>query len=464
MSNITRPNSIESETDLLKACFNTNYKANFNNEDAIKIVITETEPAWYAHPHHQKIVTALTEAVQDSGEGAVGWSEVRALVATNSEARTTLRDIATADNKAISEAHARRLHKKVYEAYRSRKMLELMKDIESRAMAGDATTAYSTLVDGIFALGRDRFQSGAHPLSDYIDEALEDVEKRKNSKGIVGLETGIDALDKVAKGMQKKQLILVGARPGNYKSTVAGQVAEKAADDGKRALVCSPEMSAQQYITRLACKNCKLDYDIYNGGEYTAVQEKAIRAAIENLRDKQIIVNESGLQNITSLRQDIIRYKPDILIIDYLQLIDPDSPTGNEYRDVSAASKQINAMKKDFGIPILCCVQLSRKVEERQPPRPMSSDMRGTGTLEQDADAIFMLYHPREYARYDELTGIWTMSMWETDEDSGKNVKRKVEIDPEELEFICTKNRNGRKTDTIAYVPQARMEIVNEKP
>lgn len=463
-SKVTKPAQIESETDLLKACFNGNDSAQFNAEDAIKLVITEMEPSYFAHPHHTKIAVALAEAVQDSGEGKVGWEEVRSLIDENSQARTTLRDLVTAENKGVTEAHAKKLHKKITEAYRSRKLIELMDSVGYKAKGGNATDAFSDLMDGIFTMGRDRFASGAKPLSDFREEAHEDITVRKNSRGIVGLETGIGALDHVAKGLQKKQLVLVGARPGNYKSTAAGQVAEFVANNaGKRVVIASPEMSAVQYMTRIACKNAGLDYDVYNGGEYNDQQEKLVRGAIDDLSQLPIIVNESGLQNISSLRQDLIRFKPDLLIIDYLQLIEPDSPTENEYKDVRVAGKYINAMKKDFNIPIMCAMQLNRKVEERTPPRPISSDLRGAGTLEQDADSIFMLYHPKEYANYDELTGEWTMQVWEFDEESGKNQKRKVKVDPTELEWICTKNRNGRKTNTMSYVPQDRMVITNER-
>jgi replicative DNA helicase len=205
-------------------------------------------------------------------------------------------------------------------------------------------------------------------------------------------------------------------------------------------------MAAEQYIMRDACVIAGVDYDLYNKGTYTAEQEDKIQKALEHLRGKNIIINESGEQGIHTIRQDLIRYQPDVLLVDYAQLFLPSRPSYNEYKDVSMFSRELNALKKDFNIPIVAAVQLSRKVEERNPPRPIASDLRATGQLEQDADAIFMLYHAAFYAEEDDF-GNFTLG--------GEA------IDPTVLEFICAKNRHGKPVDTDMYVRDGDMWLYN---
>lgn len=448
---LDKPNDLDAERELLTACFK-GAGSNVTQEDIITAVITETSGEYWVHPHYQKIYIAMSEAVLDSGQGVVEWGDVRGYVDQESMARRTLTELVSASSvPPVTRKWLERNIKKLGDAYKCRKILQAQRMVEARALAGDADNAFNELLDSMFALGRQQFASGAKPLSDYLPEIHSEITTRRLSDGVVGLRTGLLPLDEGLGGLQKKTLTYIGARPGMFKSTAVGQAASNVAEvENKHVVVASPEMSAGQYATRWACKMAGVDYNDYNRGRYTEAQEKLIHEALDKLNHKNIIINESGIQNTASLRQDIIRFKPALLVIDYSQLFEPSNPTYSEYADVTRFSKELNSMKKDFGIPILAAVQLSREVEKRpvEDRRPIKSDLRSSGQIEQDADAIYMLYREKEYATQNEL-GMWVIG--------------DREIDPDKLEWVSAKNRNGSREDYMTYTREGDIWIYNER-
>ena len=447
MAQIQRPNEVDGERELLTACFRSE-NPNFDKEDVIAHTLSGLDANHFAHPWYQKIYVALQEAVADAGKGEVSWADVRGYIDESSQSRTVLKEMVTAtDVPPTNPKRIERVINNIQTAYLNRRVARLANQVEGRAVVNDST-AIELMMDGLYEITRDRFTAGAQPIEHYIDAVKKEVTYRRNTSGVVGIPTGMAPFDDVIGGLQKKMLIYLGARPGMRKSVAIGELAYNVADKAdKRALVCSPEMAAEQYIMRDACVIAGVDYDLYNKGTYTAEQEDKIQKALEHLRGKNIIINESGEQGIHTIRQDLIRYQPDVLLVDYAQLFLPSRPSYNEYKDVSMFSRELNALKKDFNIPIVAAVQLSRKVEERNPPRPIASDLRATGQLEQDADAIFMLYHAAFYAEEDDF-GNFTLG--------GEA------IDPTVLEFICAKNRHGKPVDTDMYVRDGDMWLYNE--
>jgi replicative DNA helicase len=440
---------LETEKELLTACLKEG-GASFTKEDVIREVTATLEPDYFVHDHFKKIYAGLQVAVAEAGMNEVQWSDVRQHIHPESVARQTLHDMVT-DVKLppITKSWVERSIRTLGDMYKCRRILQAQKDVELAALNGEADRAFDDLMEAVFALGRDRFHTGAQPWDYYIDEIHKNISERRNNKGIVGLETGLAPFDKVFGGLQKSHLYYLGGRPGMRKSVVCGQVAWKVVNDGKRVLLASPEMSAEQYTMRLACYMTGLDFDQYNLGKYTEDEERQLHDVVDIYRHKNLIINQSGEQGTHSLRQDIIRFRPDLVILDYSQLFSPSRPKFSEYTDLSMLSKELNTLKKDFKIPILAAVQLSRKVEEREDKRPIKSDIRSTGQFEQDADGIFMLYSDREYADHEEGTNIWRIG--------------DREIDPETLEFVCAKNRNGSTRDVTCYVREGEMFIQNER-
>lgn len=447
MSELEKPNALSDERELITACLKGG-GSSFTKEEIVTEAISELTPEHIVHPHYKKIFVAMSEVVRENGTANIEWGDVQGAIDKTSQARQTLRELINDMTiPPISGKWVERKITKLEDMYKCRMILRVQKSVNMKAMAGDATNAFDELLEGVFALGRDRFHAGAQPLSFYVDDMLGEIDRRFFNEGVVGLETGIKPLDEGCGGLQPKNLYYVGGRPGSMKSVVCGQVAYNVALQGKRVLLASPEMSAEQYGMRLACKLAGIDFNDYTKGRYNERQKENLKVAVEALRHDNIIINEGGEQGTATLRQDIIRFKPELLVVDYSQLFEPSRPKYSEYADVTMFSKELNTLKKDFKMPILAAVQLSRKVEEREDKRPIKSDIRASGQIEQDADAIFMLYREREYARQDEA-GIWRI-----DGD---------EIDPTTLEWVSAKNRHGSRQDYMTYTREGELWIHGE--
>lgn len=434
MAQLERPHDVDLERELIAACF-TATSSVLSREDIINRVVVDTQPGTYVHPHYQKIYVALTEAVKDAGKSNVEWGDVRGYIDKESQARRTLSALISSNIPPVTPRWLDRHITKLIDLHKCRRILQAQQQVATRALAGDAENAYNDLAESVFAIGRESYTSGAQPLTEYLPDIHVEVKERRLNDGVVGLRTGMRPIDDGLGGLQKKTLTYIGGRPGSMKSTAVGQAAYNVAEEEREvALVASPEMSAGQYATRWACRMAGVDYNDYNRGRYDQKQEQAIHEALDMINHENIIINESGLQSIASLRQDIILFDPKLLVIDYSQLFEPSRPKYSEYADVTMFSKELNSLKKDFGIAILAAVQLSRKVEERpvEERRPIKSDVRSSGQIEQDADAIYMLYREREYATQNEL-GIWEIG--------------DREIDPNRVEWVSAKNRHGAQVD-----------------
>lgn len=450
------PNEIEAERELLAAAFKGGGPT-FNQEEVIKELIGSTVPEHWAHPHYNKIYVALQEAVMDAGKGVVDWGDVRMRIPKESVARDVLKSLVTDPNiPPVTDRFVKQRVDKLDNAYRSRELKNLSHEVASLAEGGYSQQAYNLLSDGLIALAEDRFAGGAHYINEFIPDIIKEIEQRRLAPGgIVGLRTDLKPIDLVWKGLEPKKLYFVGARPGHGKSIVIGQVCYNLSQNypEKRILLASTEMDAGQYVTRLAASIVGLDYDKFSGGDYDEETARKLQNVVQALEDNRIIVNESGGQDTHSLRQDLIRYRPDVLLIDYAQEFYPTRPKYNEYQDVTMFIRELNAMKKQFGVSILTALQLSRKVEERDDKRPIASDLRASGWLEQVADGIFMLYNAKKYAaskvQYDKHTSYY-------DEDGN-------EIDNQLVEWVCAKSRQGAPKDVPMFWPDGAMMMYNER-
>lgn len=216
-----------------------------------------------------------------------------------------------------------------------------------------------------------------------------------------GQPTGFSALDKVLVGMGPGDLILVGARPGMGKTSFTMNIATKVALQSKKTVcVFSLEMSAEQLVSRMLSSEALVDsYAIRSGNLSNEDWEKIARAS-SVLSECEILIDDTAGISATGMRAKLRRVKNlGLIVIDYLQLMQSDNSKKNDSRvnDVADISRNLKLMAKDLKVPVICCAQLSRGPESRNDKRPMLSDLRDSGAIEQDADVVMFLYRDEYY-------------------------------------------------------------------
>ena len=216
-----------------------------------------------------------------------------------------------------------------------------------------------------------------------------------------GQPTGFSALDRVLVGMGPGDLILVGARPGMGKTSFAMNIASKVALQSKKTVcVFSLEMSAEQLVSRMLSSEALVDsYAIRSGNLSNDDWDKIARAS-SVLSECDILIDDTAGISAAGMRAKLRKIKNlGLIVIDYLQLMQSDNTKKNDSRvnDVADISRNLKLMAKDLKVPIICCAQLSRGPESRTDKRPMLSDLRDSGAIEQDADVVMFLYRDEYY-------------------------------------------------------------------
>lgn len=226
---------------------------------------------------------------------------------------------------------------------------------------------------------------------------------------LTGITTGFSELDKMTSGFQRGDLIIIAGRPSMGKTAFALNVAEAAATRGN-ATVCvfSLEMSAEQLITRVMCSHAGVDMQRVRTG-YTDENEMVRLAdSLDAVTGAKIYINDTGAIGVAEIRSKCRRLKAkvglDMVVIDYLGLMKLNNPRGQASltQQISEVTRQLKILARELDVPIVLLSQLSRDVTRRQDHRPMMSDLRDSGSIEQDADVIIMLHRPAVYAPDDD--------------------------------------------------------------
>ena len=262
---------------------------------------------------------------------------------------------------------------------------------------------------------------------------------------ISGVPTGFRELDELTSGLQKGDLIIVAARPSVGKSTFAMNIAEYAATTaGKRVAVFSLEMSREQLTTRMLCSQAKVDMQKVNSGETTEEDLLVLSDALLTLSDSKMYIDDSGNLSVADIRsrcrRQKTRYGLDLVVVDYLGLLQLTSKRGSLVADIAEATRALKILAKELEVPIMLLCQLSRGSESRKENgyRPILADLRYSGAIEQDADLVLLLYRK-------------ALAMRNRKDDSASGAPNE-EIEDNSAEVIVAKNRNGPlKTVNLAW-------------
>lgn len=263
----------------------------------------------------------------------------------------------------------------------------------------------------IFDIAEKRTTSDFEPLNIVLERGFLEIERLFNNKGeITGVGSGFVDLDAKTSGFQKGDMVLIAARPSMGKTTFALNIAEHAAlREGKSVVVFSLEMSKEQLAYKLLCSEANVDMLKLRTGALDDKDWENIARATGPLSKAKIYIDDTAGVTVMEMRSKCRRlkleYGIDLIVIDYLQLM---SGSSNESRqqEVSEISRSIKALAKEMECPVIALSQLSRAPEQRADHRPMLSDLRESGSIEQDADLVMFLYRDEYYNKETEDTNI----------------------------------------------------------
>ncbi|WP_173475972.1 replicative DNA helicase [Fibrobacter succinogenes] len=287
-----------------------------------------------------------------------------------------------------------------------RKLIRTSSDIIRKSM-DPASTPDNVLQDAerdIFAIADNQIRDTLKPIDNFVTPLLERLNNRKD--GITGVPTGITELDTLTNGLQNSDLIILAARPGVGKTSFAMTVAANAAITyHKNVAFFSLEMDGVQLAQRLLCSQAQIDQSRVRSGRLNDDEKRKIFAAVPMINQAPLFVDDNADLGIMELMSKARQLKHkghlDLLIIDYLQLM----KTGKEENRavaIGAISRGLKILAKELQIPVIALAQLSRKVEEKGRERPQLSDLRESGSIEQDADMVWFVERPFVQTHKDE--------------------------------------------------------------
>ena len=222
---------------------------------------------------------------------------------------------------------------------------------------------------------------------------------KNNPDAVKGTPTGFTDLDNVIVGLGNSDLVLVGARPGMGKTSFTMNLATAAAAKTKKTVcVFSLEMSAEQLANRMLSSEAQIDSYKMRSGQLDDQDWEALAYASSRLSSVDILIDDTPGITVAGMKSKLRRVKnPGMVVIDYLQLMQGDTKTDNRVNEVGEISRGLKLLAKEFNVPVITCAQLSRGPEQRQDKRPMLSDLRDSGAIEQDADIVMFLYRDEYY-------------------------------------------------------------------
>ena len=292
----------------------------------------------------------------------------------------------------------------------------------------------------ILELASTRESEGFKDIRDVLGQVYENAEELdQNSGQTPGIPTGYRDLDQMTAGFNRNDLIILAARPSVGKTAFALNIAQKVAthESNYTVGIFSLEMGANQLATRMICSSGNVDSNRLRTGTMTDEDWNRFTVAVGKLSKTKIFIDDTPGIRITDLRSKCRRLKQehglDMIVIDYLQLImgSGSRMSDNRQQEVSEISRTLKAIARELECPVIALSQLSRGVEQRQDKRPMMSDIRESGSIEQDADIVAFLYRDDYYNRED----------GEEDDDGG--MEPVTNDDNGEIEVIIAKQRNG---------------------
>ncbi len=337
-------------------------------------------------------------------------------------------------NRVASSANIEYHSHIVIQKHIQRQLITIAGEIGEKAFE-DTADAFQLLDESekkLFEIKDESMTKNYDDVRDLINKAIKEIETLKSDvEGLTGVPTGFTGLDRITAGWQRSDLIILAARPGMGKTAFVLSMARNAAVLSKKSVaIFSLEMSSLQLTKRLISAEAELNADKLRTGKLEDYEWQQLHSKISKIEEAKIFIDDTPALTVLDLKAKARRLKRhqniDMIVVDYLQLMRADEgnkSAGNREQEIGYISRSLKGLAKELDIPVIALAQLSREVEKRQDKRPMLSDLRESGSIEQDADLVTFIYRPDYY-------GI-------TQDEEGNDITGMAEL-------IIRKHRNGQ--------------------
>jgi replicative DNA helicase len=318
-------------------------------------------------------------------------------------------------NRVASAAHIEFHARIVQQKYIQRELIRVSSEIQNRAF--DDSVDVNDLLDfsegELFNVAQGNIKKEAAPMNVLLKEAIFQIqEAAKNENNLNGIPSGFTKIDRITSGWQNSDLVIIASRPSMGKTAfVLSMTRNMAIDHGKVVAIFSLEMASIQLVNRLMVSEAEIPSDKIRSGNLTNTEWERLDYRIKRLEDAKIFIDDTPAISIFELRAKCRRmkrqYNIDIIIIDYLQLMNGTPETrGNREQEVSMISRALKSIAKELNVPVIALSQLNRSVEIRTgSKRPQLSDLRESGAIEQDADMVIFIHRPEKYGILQDTEG-----------------------------------------------------------
>ncbi len=414
------------------------------SEDALARVLDHLQPEFFYKKSHQLIFSSMLDLYEKHEPIDM------VTISENLKNKGLLEQVG--DRKYISElayqvstsANVEYYAKIVQEKSTLRSLAKAGSEIAGYAFdTNDADEALDKAEHVIFTLAQRRNMQQLVHIKDVVEESFHKIEQRwENRDSLSGLGSGFYDLDALTSGFQPSDLIIIAARPSMGKTAFCLNIAQEIACDRKIPVaVFSLEMSREQLVQRMLCAEAQVDAGRVRTGHLHTNDFTRLSQAMGKLAEAPIFIDDSALINALEIRAKARRLKAEmkglgLIIIDYIQLMQGRKQSDNRVQEISEISRGLKTLARELEVPVIALSQLSRAVEARQNKRPMLSDLRESGAIEQDADMVMFIYRDEYYNADTEKRG--------------------------EAEIIIAKHRNG-PTGTVDLIFQSNItKFVNK--
>ncbi|MCS6821518.1 MAG: replicative DNA helicase [Microscillaceae bacterium] len=403
-----QPQAIELEESILGALM--------IDKEAINLVVDMLVPDAFYKPAHQVIYQAIFDLFANA-EPIDMLSVTQQLRKTGKlEFVGNASVIARLTSNVQSSAHIQAHAQIVLENYLKRQLISVASEIQTNAFEDniDVFEQLDNAQQKLFDISEQNIRKSYTKISNLLEKTLQEIEARRRLKdGLTGVPTGFIQLDRLTNGWQKSDLIIIAARPSVGKTAFALSIARNAAVDFKRPVAFfSLEMPELQITERLLIAETEIESYKIKKGQLSEQEMQIIKAKSSILNNAPIYIDDTPSISILELRAKCRRLKAQhnvqLILIDYLQLIRADNirNVGNREQEIAYISRSLKAIAKELQVPVIALSQLSRDVEKRGGDRrPQLSDLRESGSIEQDADIVIFLYRPECHGITQDMEG-----------------------------------------------------------